>query len=134
MRHCHGHRDERVAARELVLTTDVVTDLCGAAVDASRRLERRPGGSGRGAPTSDENEQRSDTGARAALATTQMRAPFSGTVTTLKANLGEMVQPGTTYTATSSHYTLLSTIEAGLGLGDLGAEDASTAPATGIWK
>jgi multidrug resistance efflux pump len=32
--------------------------------------------------------------AEADLATTQLRAPFSGTVTTLSANLGEMVQSG----------------------------------------
>ena len=47
---------------------------------------------------------------------------------------GDMVQPGAQYTASSSHYAVLKTIELALGLGNLGLGDANAAPLTGIWR
>ena len=49
-----------MSAREAVLVADVVSDLCGAALGASDRLPRRPGGSGGRAPAADEDQQRTD--------------------------------------------------------------------------
>ena len=56
-------RDERIPARKAVLAAHVIGDLRGALLGASRRLPRRPGGSGGGAPAADEDEQRPHAGA-----------------------------------------------------------------------
>ncbi|MDE2491050.1 MAG: acid phosphatase [Elusimicrobia bacterium] len=47
---------------------------------------------------------------------------------------GAGVAPGSTSDAAYSHYSLLRTIEDGLGLGDLGQGDASAAPVSGVWR
>jgi hypothetical protein len=47
--------------------------------------------------------------------------------------LGPLVAPGSRYTARSSHYGLLRTIEDGLGLPRLG-RSTSSKPIIGIWK
>ncbi len=47
---------------------------------------------------------------------------------------GASVAPGSTSDMPYSHYSLLRTIEQGLGLGDLGAGDASASPVTGVWR
>lgn len=48
--------------------------------------------------------------------------------------VGDMVRAGAQYTARADHYSLLRTVELALGLGDLGLNDASATPLTGIWK
>jgi hypothetical protein len=47
---------------------------------------------------------------------------------------GEMVKPGVEYKDYADHYSILRTIEAGLGLADLGLDDASAEPFAGIWR
>jgi hypothetical protein len=46
---------------------------------------------------------------------------------------GDMVKPGSQYSAQASHYSLLKLIEEAFGLGTLGREDARAAAITGIW-
>ncbi len=46
---------------------------------------------------------------------------------------GDVVIPGSVYTQTTNHYGFLRTVEALLGVGDLGKKDATTDPITGIW-
>ena len=48
--------------------------------------------------------------------------------------LGSRVQPGATVTERTDHYRLLKTLETGLGLGDLGQQDAPAKPIDGIWS
>jgi phospholipase C len=47
---------------------------------------------------------------------------------------GGGVAPGSESQDSLSHYSLLKTIEQSLGLGSLGAGDASAAPITGVWR
>jgi phospholipase C len=47
---------------------------------------------------------------------------------------GGSVAPGATTSALYDHYSLLRTIEDGLGLGTLGRSDEQAAPITGVWK
>ncbi|MBC7531871.1 MAG: hypothetical protein H7318_09850 [Oligoflexus sp.] len=47
---------------------------------------------------------------------------------------GDVVKPGSTYTSKIDHYGFLHTIEALLGLQDLGKNDATAPVVTGIWK
>jgi hypothetical protein len=48
--------------------------------------------------------------------------------------VGNGVKPGASSDSEYNHYSLLKTIEKGFGLGDLGKNDATSAPITGIWK
>jgi hypothetical protein len=48
--------------------------------------------------------------------------------------VGNGVKPGSSSDAQYNHYSLLKTLETGFGLGDLGKNDATSAPITGIWK
>ncbi len=47
---------------------------------------------------------------------------------------GDMVRRGAVSKRFYNHYSLLRTVEDGLGLGTLGLHDASAAPITGVWK
>ena len=47
---------------------------------------------------------------------------------------GDSIAPGSIATATYDHYSLLRTIEDGLGLGTLGRQDEQAAPIVGVWK
>jgi phospholipase C len=47
---------------------------------------------------------------------------------------GDMVAPGATSDAAYDHYSLLRTVEDGLGLGTLGQNDAQATPIAGVWK
>jgi len=48
--------------------------------------------------------------------------------------VGDSVAPGSTTNALYDHFSLLRTVEDGLGVGTLGAQDAQAAPIAGIWK
>lgn len=48
--------------------------------------------------------------------------------------VGDMVRPGAQFTARADHYSLLKTVELALGLGDLGLNDSTATPITGIWR
>ena len=48
--------------------------------------------------------------------------------------LGDGVQPGAVTDFPYNHYSLLRTIEDGLGLGTLGREDAKAVPIGGVWR
>lgn len=48
--------------------------------------------------------------------------------------LGAAVKPGSESAAAYDHYSLLRTIENGLGLGDLGRKDSSAAAIDGVWS
>lgn len=48
--------------------------------------------------------------------------------------VGDMVAPGSTSDAAYSHYSLLRTVEDGLGLGTLGQNDDQATPIAGVWK
>jgi phospholipase C len=48
--------------------------------------------------------------------------------------VGDSVAPGSTSNAAYDHYSLLRTVEDGLGLGTLGQNDARATPIAGIWK
>lgn len=48
--------------------------------------------------------------------------------------VGDMVAPGSTSNDAYDHYSLLRTIEDGLGLGTLGQNDARATPIAGVWK
>lgn len=47
---------------------------------------------------------------------------------------GDMVAPGATSDAAYDHYSLLRTVEDGLGVGTLGQNDAQATPIAGVWK
>jgi len=47
---------------------------------------------------------------------------------------GDMVKPGSTYSARADHYSLLRTIEDGLSLGNLAGADSNAASIGGIWQ
>jgi hypothetical protein len=47
---------------------------------------------------------------------------------------GDSVAPGGTTSTLYDHYSLLRTIEDGLGLETLGRSDAQAAPIAGVWK
>lgn len=47
---------------------------------------------------------------------------------------GQGVRPGSNSDARYDHYSLLRTIENGLGLGTLGKNDVTATPITGVWK
>lgn len=47
---------------------------------------------------------------------------------------GDMIQPGSVSDTAYDHYSLLRTIEDGLGLGSLGRNDAAATPITGVFK
>lgn len=47
---------------------------------------------------------------------------------------GDPVEPGSTSNAAYDHYSLLRTIEDGLGLGTLGKQDQQATPISGVWK
>lgn len=47
---------------------------------------------------------------------------------------GDSVIPGSRTDAVYDHLNLLKTIEAGLGLSDLGRRDRTAAPITGVWR
>jgi Phosphoesterase family len=48
--------------------------------------------------------------------------------------VGNGVKPGSSSDVRYDHYSLLKTVELGLDLGDLGKNDASAVPITGIWQ
>jgi hypothetical protein len=48
--------------------------------------------------------------------------------------VGNHVAPGGRATAHYDHYSLLRTVELGLGLDSLGAADANASAVTGIWE
>ncbi|MDD5302768.1 MAG: alkaline phosphatase family protein [Elusimicrobia bacterium] len=48
--------------------------------------------------------------------------------------LGAGIKPGSASAAAYDHYSLLRTIEDGLGLGDLGRKDSSASPIDGVWS
>ena len=48
--------------------------------------------------------------------------------------IGDMVLPGSISNTSYSHYSILRTIENGLGLGSLGRQDLVAPPIAGIWR